>query len=251
MAKNTARLFLQTDPDWSETPIWSLDLVSAAIGSHEAKKRLRAGTTIRDQGCQLCCLAMVLHQLHREAVKPWDPASLLEEAREDYLSDDGVSLAPLYADLCADVSDGRVQLLAKEVFSAGGRQPKLSEVGLVRAYRDGSLPEDKRDALMVMLRIGTHDETEAAHYLLLDPDDSGSADSDDALVLDPDMPESTPRGSWTFANAWSRFLDPRTDEGVRARAVKAEHVEFGQVAAVYLFGRRAQQDYNALLGALL
>lgn len=251
MAKNTELPFLQTDGDWSETHIWSLRLVSRAIGSDEAKERLQAGTTIRHQGCQLCCLAMVLHQLHPEAVKPWDPLSLLEEARDDYLAAGGVSLAPLYADLCADVTDGRVQLLAKEVFAAGGRQPALSEVGLVRAYRDGSLPKEKRDDLMVMLRIGTHDETVAAHYLLLDPDDSGSADSDDALVLDPDMPERTMRGSWTFADAWRRFLDPRTDGGVKAQAVAAEHVESGQVAAVYLFGRRKQRDYNAVLRAFL
>lgn len=221
--------------------------VAQAVGSRrEAEDLLEAGTTIRHQGCQLCCIAMVLALLDERPESPWVPPTVLDAARE-FIRADGVSMVPLYADLCADLTGGRVQLLAKEYFAAGGVQPRLSQVGLVRAYR--ALPDAQRSRLMLMLRIGTHNETVASHYLLVAPTDDSPSDSDNAFVLDPDMAEGAEAQAWTFLDAWHHFVDVRSDGGAKAELVDKERVRPGQVAAVYLFGRRATDDYDAVLRA--
>lgn len=242
--------FLQKDRGWAKERIWDERQVARSVGSaSKAKRLLAAGTTFADQGCQLCSIATALAWLDDGAETPWNPRLVLKGARADYIGKSGVAMAPLYADLCTDLTNGRVQMLAKENFAAGGQQPRLSQVGLVRAYRDPALSPKRRAGLLVMLRIGTHDETIPSHYLLISPADAGPPDSDDALVWDPDMPDAPTPGSCTFMEAWRNFASPTADGGQRARRLKKEKVDAGRVASVYLFGRRAVNDFDSVLGA--
>jgi hypothetical protein len=239
--------FVQHDKRWAKKRIWNRAKVAQAVGSKKAGELLEAGTTFQSQGCQLCCIAMILRLLDVDPARPWDPPTVLRAARREFIGDNGVSMVPLYADLCADLTRGRVQLLAKEYYAAGGTQPRLSQVGLVRAYR--ALPGAERARYVLMLRLGTDDETVASHYLLLAPTDDDQSDSDNVVVLDPDMADGADAEGWTFLDAWDRFMDVDADGGERARLVEEDGVRPGQVAAVYLFGRRAEDDYDAVLSA--
>ena len=249
--------FLQYDPRWKNEILWDRKKVlrtaknELGLGPIQAKRLLQAypedggNSIMQNEGCQLCCLAMVLHILDADTSKmPWNPKRLLAQAQKGfYLTRAGLALTPLYADLCVDMTDGRVQLCAQEDYVPGSSEFKpqtLVTSHVIRAWR--SLPLSDRSDFVCMLRIGTHDQTANVHYLLLNPEDRGAPDSPDALVLDPDMPEDGDVETWSLMDAAEHFALDREDA--------LQGVKPGDIAAVYLFARWASGSSRTLLGAL-
>ena len=249
--------FLQHEGELADRDMWNVKDVMCALkklGAPEEDPFREQGTQFKDQGCQICCLAMVLHLLDEKAhaSDPWTPEKVLDLASDErYLTKVGLSLVPLYADLCVDATRGRVQLCAKENYAPAQGEflpQRLSNIFLVHAYR-GLKPSHRSD-FVVMLRIGTHDESYASHYLLIDPNDKGLPDSDDVLVLDPDMPIEERGKAWTFQRASDKFFRDRDLNPDEMTQIDDGKVSPGDVAAVYVFARWRSAKAGTLLGAL-
>ena len=247
--------YRQADPKWAKDIISVKDKL---IGVHLAVngRTLKEvedwdwGDTIETDGCLLTSLAMTLDLLApRPRSGRWTPRTLNTEARNLlYYSDAGLSIVPLYADLVADVTHGRVQLCAQEQYFSGEmgrrwRTPK--QCPLLRGYR--ALPKSRRLDFAVMLKLGTQDDNFASHYVLVDPDLPGSPDDDDVAILDPDQPVGrvTP---WYLSDSYSRLAkcpDILLEWGNRI------HWKEKQLAGVWVFGRWRNKRARSLAGDLL
>jgi hypothetical protein len=236
--------YRQNDPEWSRTLMWDRELVIRAdtelngqdpATSRQLLARYPAGNTIGNEGCMLTCLAMVMRLLADPAPEPWTPAKLNARAQARYYYTlAGLSMVTLYADLVSELSRGEVQLYIKEEHLPGmprwtpvfaGRSP------LIRAYR--SLPLATRANLLLMLKTGTYDDTRASHYVLLHPNDTGSIDEDDLLLLDPAMPLRRD-GPWRLSDS-SAWI---TGDPAIARAWEADGIGPLQIAGAWVFSRR-------------
>ena len=247
--------YRQADPKWAND---TMSLKNKLIGVHLAVngktladvRDWEWGDTIGTDGCLLTCLAMTLRLLATDGAR-WTPRTLNREARKLlYYSDAGLSIVPLYADLLADVSDGSVQLCVQEQYFAGekGHPARFaSQSSLIRGYR--TLSPAKRLDFTVMVKIGTHDDTFASHYVLVDPDQPGSPNEDDFAILDPDQPKRKRVKSWFVSDSYRRLHDERQDirtewhkQGIRWQE--------NQLCAVWAFARWRKRGSRCLAGDL-
>ncbi len=194
-----------------------LDGMSAA-DAEGLLREFKTGNSIGNEGCQLTCFAMVLALLAPYPSDPWTPPNLNSWAHKLlYYTRSGLSMTTLYADLVAEVTDGDVQLCLKEEYLpgvAGWPRMTCDTSALVRAYR--SLAPETRSRFLVMIKMGTYDDTVASHYVLLHPNEDPAPDDGDPLILDPAKPldEDGPwrmsdcaayiKGDRAIATAWSR-----------------------------------------------
>ena len=206
------------------------------------------GNTIGNEGCMLTSLAMVLHLLDDRPIHPaWTPTLLNEEAHaRHFYTLAGISMVPLYADLVSEVTQGEVQLCAKEDYFPG--EPKwprnyASTSLLVRAYRQ--LSQEDRKHYAVMLKTGTYDDTFASHYVLLDPNDPGDPDDKNPVILDPIMPKNA-NSPWRLSNS-ADFL--RSDKKVK-KAWDDRKIKRRQIGGVWLFARWQGRHAPLLMGSL-
>jgi len=198
------------------------------------------GNTIGNEGCLLTSLAMVLRILDRTRGTSWTPAVLNDEAHKlNYYTLAGLSMAPLYADIVSEVTEGEVQMCAKEEYLSGEPSwPRTyaSSSWLVRGYRQLS-PHNRRH-FAVMLKTGTYDDTIASHYVLLDPEQVGGPEEDDPNILDPAKPLKTD-GPWRLSNSAKRIC---RDRHIRAEW-EEKKIEPLQLGGVWLFARwRTSRD---------
>ncbi len=247
--------YRQDDPAWGADLMWDRDLVIRA--DHElngepltaARALLRNfsdGNSIGNEGCLLTSLAMVL-RLFAPATPTWTPRTLNQAAQDAYYyTACGLSMTTLYADLVSEVSGGAVQLAMKEEYLAG--EPGWPKVhvhtsALVRAWR--GLGAAERADLLVVLKTGTYDDTVASHYLLLHPDDAGTPDDPDPLVLDPAKPVDETR-AWRLSDS-ARTI---TQDAAIARGWAAAGIEPTQIGGAWVFVRWDRSTARPRVGAL-
>jgi hypothetical protein len=249
--------FRQDDPRWADELMWDRELVIRAateldgfsMADAQALLRpFRTGNSIGNEGCQLTCFSMVLRLLARDELTPWTPPRLNTAAHAlMYYTPSGLSMTTLYADIVSEVTAGRVQLALKEEYLPGTRawpQVFCDTAPLVRAYR--SLPTSQRGDLLIMLKMGTYDDTVASHYVLLHPHDEGSPDDDDPFILDPAKPLDEAR-PWRLSDcaAWIKG-DPAI-----GRAWERDGIEDTQIGGVWLFARWPEARDRSPLAPLL
>ena len=237
--------FRQDDPEWRNLAMWDRDKViethrlgnSASVQvAEDLLHRFPDGNTIRHEGCLITSLAMILRLLDRSKRGGlWTPAVLNAEAHElNYYTPAGLSMVPLYADIVTEVTGGEVQMCAKEEYLSGTQgwpRTYASTSWLVRAYRQ--LSPGERGHFAVMLKTGTYDDTFASHYVLLDPDQPGSPDEDDANILDPAMPLDAKR-PWRLSDS-AKFIR-ETEEDINVEWDKRK-IQPLQLCGVWLFAR--------------
>jgi hypothetical protein len=205
----------QDDPSWAKTVLWE-------------------GKTIEDEGCLLTALTMVLRMLDSQKNQYTTPDKLNEFAHEkEFYSIDGKSGVQLYADICLDASNGRVQLIAKEEYLSGEEgwiAHFACDSYLLRTYR--VLPLAIRKNYAIMVKIGVHDDTFASHYLIVDPDTPGNLDDNDFNVLDPAQPYDSKATCWTLS---SSYVQIRKDPDIATELDECQ-IEELQISGVWLFG---------------
>lgn len=252
--------YRQNDKRWANDPMWNYDDVDDVWNKYNKHKDIHKnynygkllenyddtefkGNTIANEGCLLTSLAMVLNQLHDES---WTPKTLNERAQEKlYYTTSGLSMVTLYADLVSDVSEGEVQLCAKEEYLPGyWDEAFASNLDLLRGYR--ILSPEKRKNLRVMVKTGTYDDTTASHYLLVDPDDQGSCDDNDFYVLDPAMPLKR-KGKWKLSQSSEQI----TGDGRIKKEWKKNKIDFLQLGGVWVFAKWENSESKLLMGSLI
>jgi hypothetical protein len=153
---------------------------------------------------------------------------------------------PLYADLVADITNGEVQLCAQEqYFSGEPHWQKTFPPGstLLRGYR--ALPADARAGFVVMLKIGTHDDTFASHYVLVDPGKPGAPDDTAVALLDPVQPSGARIRAWMLGDSYRHLND-----GDIGREWRRAGISANQLSGVWVFGRWRHQEQHSLAGIL-
>ena len=254
--------FRQDDERWGAEEMWHRPTVMCILSKFNhftsekannwmrdfSKNRGSKNNDIENEGCLIASLAMVLHLLDHDKRRRWSPKVLNKKAKENfYYSKSGVALVTLYADLVCDVTDGNVQLAAKEEYpwEPGDGYTTMADCAWANAYI--SAPEEVRKNFAVMLKIGTHDDTIASHYLLLDP--MQTEHSSNPLVLDPAMPFpiSISASGWRLFDSYKRICrDPDIGGELRKQKITKE-----MVRGVWIFGRWRSQNDTTLLGPLL
>ncbi len=245
----------QDDPRWGRDLMWNRRRVIRAaraggMSRSEAESLLwdyPDGNSIGNEGCQLTCLAMVLHLLAVPRRPAWTPRTLNRAAHEGlFYTLSGLGMNTLYADLVSEVSDGAVQLAIGENFLPGEKtwKPAYCDTApLVRAYR--SLTPGDRAGLVLMLKTGTYDDTMASHYVLLDPNSAQPPGDRNAEVLDPAMPAGR-SGRWTLSDS-AKWITQ--DPDIRREWRKAG-ISDTQVGGAWLFARCDRATGRPSLGAL-
>ena len=245
----------QDDPRWGRDLMWNRRRVIRAaraggMSRSEAESLLwdyPDGNSIGNEGCQLTCLAMVLHLLAAPRRPAWTPRTLNRAAHEGlFYTLSGLGMNTLYADLVSEVSDGAVQLAIGENFLPGEKtwKPAYCDTApLVRAYR--SLTPGDRAGLVLMLKTGTYDDTMASHYVLLDPNSAQPPGDRNAEVLDPAMPAGR-SGRWTLSDS-AKWITQ--DPDIRREWRKAG-ISDTQVGGAWLFARCDRATGRPSLGAL-
>ena len=249
--------FRQHDPEWADEVMWDRrSVIAAATGpgrmtrptAEALLREFRDGNTIANEGCQLTCLAMVLRLLARRAPSKWTPARLNRQAHLRYFyTPAALSLVQLYADLVLDITDGEVQLCAKEEYLGGSRgwlPTYASGAWIIRSYRRLT-PRARRD-FVVMLKTGTHDDSVASHYVLLHPDRPGINEEENPEILDPAMPLYSQK-EWRLSDSAKQVTrDPEI-----AREWRKAKIKPLQLSGVFLFGRWRRADDDALMRPML
>jgi hypothetical protein len=98
-----------------------------------------------------------------------------------------------------------------------------------------------------MLKIGTHDDTFASHYVLVDPTPPGGPDEDDVALLDPAQPLNSSEFSWSLSDSYKHLKSDRTI----AREWRRAKISPRQLSGVWVFGRWRSADQRSLAAALL
>lgn len=241
--------FRQDDPQWSSDLMWKRDDVMAVHQEYNHKAKAEAsrllrkfsdGNTIGNEGCLLTCLAMILRILDQRPKQNWSPRTLNTYAQKcRYYTPCGLSMATLYADLVCEASKGDVQLLLKEEYLSGEEgweKPTYANTCLpLRAYR--ALTELDRKDIVIMVKVGTYDDTIGSHFLLVDQAKPGKPADKDFIVLDPAEPlPAEPLGEkaiWRLSNSCDRI---RQDKKINQEWKKANVVNL-QLAGVWVFAR--------------
>jgi hypothetical protein len=235
--------FRQDDPEWSSDTMWNRDDVMAVHQKYNRKTKaeasgllryFRGGNTIGNEGCLLTCLAMILRILDQSQKQYWSPRTLNNYAQEQcYYTTCGLSMATLYADLVCEASKGEVQLLLKEEYLSGeeGWEPTYANTCLpLRAYR--ALTEPDRKNVVIMVKVGTYDDTVGSHFLLMDQAKPGKPADKDFIVLDPAEPPGE-KATWRLSESCHRI---RQDPKINQAWKKAKVVNL-QLAGVWVFAR--------------
>jgi hypothetical protein len=248
--------YRQDDPHWGNDLMWDRAKVIKAdtMLNGDTKKQAESlmrefpdGNSIGNEGCELTSMAMILRLLSPKTDKPWTPRTLNQEAQARYYyTPCGLSMAQLNADLVSEVSKGSIGLAMKEEYLSGIKPwPKMfcNTSALVRAYR--SLTPEERKDYAVMIKIGTYDDTVASHYLLLDPNDTGSPDGDDPLVLDPAEPLDQ-TGPWHLSDSSHHILgDPEI-----AKEWKKYGIEPTQLGGAWVYAKSSPDSSHSVMGPL-
>lgn len=250
--------FRQNDGEWRNEPMWVREKVADVHRKYNgaslaaAKQLLHAypeGNTIGNEGCLTTSLAMVLRLLDPSR-KGWTPQTLNQEATKRlFYTEAGLSMVPLYADLVADVTNGEVQLCAQEQYFSGDRgwaNTKTFPPGstLLRGYR--ALSARERGDFVVMLKIGTQDDTFASHYVLVDPNQSGSPDEKDVALLDPAQPSRPRVKPWMLSDS-CKYLKGDRDIG---RKWQRARISALQLSGIWVFGRWRHREQHSLASVL-
>lgn len=251
--------FRQDDEEWRNEPMWVREKVADVHRKYNDASLVDAqallhpypsgNNTIRNEGCLITALAMVLRLLG-PASKGWTPRTLNQEAKKLlFYTEAGLSMVPLYADLVADVTNGDVQLCAQEQYFSGDRgwaNTKTFPPGstLLRGYR--ALSARERGDFVVMLKIGTQDDTFASHYVLVDPNQPGSPDEKDVALLDPAQPSRPRVKPWMLSDSY-KYLKGDRDTG---REWQRARISALQLSGVWVFGRWRHQEQHSLAAVL-
>jgi len=249
--------YRQDDPVWSDDLMWDRELVIRAateldgvpIGTARSLMRwFPNGNSIGNEGCMLTCLAMALRLLAPDALVAWTPRSLNRAAHElYYYTLSGLSMTTLYADIVSEVTVGKVQLALKEEYLPGVQAwPKVfpHTSALLRAWR--SLTPEQRAHSVVMLKLGTYDDTVASHYVLVQPDEIDGPDDPNPLILDPAMPhQATMPWRITDSSGWIT-----TDPAI-GRAWTRDGIEPNQIGGVWVFTRWNDAHDRSRMGPLV
>jgi len=118
--------FLQTDSRWRNEIMWEKESVER-VAINELKTSTRnaskliysfpVGNVIGTEGCLLCSLAMVLKLLDDYTEISWTPKKLNTIAQEElFYTKCCFSTVRLYSDICSELTDGYVQMCAKEEY---------------------------------------------------------------------------------------------------------------------------------------
>lgn len=238
--------YRQDDPKWANDIMWNRrDVIEVDVKYNKqspkvAESLLREfddGNTIGNEGCGLTALSMVLHLL--DSKKTWTPRTLNKVAQAGYYyTPSGLSMATLYADLVSDASNGGVQLIAKEEFLSGepGWPKKFANtVPLIRAYR-GLKPEE-RAGVLLMVKMGTYDDTVASHYIILHPERIESPENRDPEILDPAKPLDA-NGPWFLSDACKRIVE---DPEIKKEWAKKGIVPL-QIGGAFAFAKQKGKD---------
>ncbi len=249
--------YRQDDPVWARDLMWDRKLVLRAATqlngmsktqANELLRKFRDGNSIGNEGCQLTCMAMILRMLAPAAQPAWTPRTLNRAAQAAlYYTRSGLSMTTLNADLVSEVSSGAVQLgLKEEYLPAVSPWPRMyaNTSPLVRAYR--SLPPSARTDFLVMLKVGTYDDTVASHYVLLHPNAEESIESADAEILDPAMPAAH-EGPWRLTDS----ADWISGDPEIAAAWVADSIEPTQIGGAWVFTRWNAASGQSLLAPLV
>lgn len=249
--------FRQSDEEWGDDDMW---VKAQVVGAHqdynfasvEAAKDLlhdhpSGGNTIGNDGCLLTCLAMVVRLL--QPTSGCTPRSLNRQAKRMlYYTEAGISMVPLYADLVGDVTKGNVQACAQEQYFSGERQWRTTKTyasgcTVLRGYR--ALSANQRRDFVVMLKLGTHDDTFASHYVLVDPENAGSVDDKDVALLDPVQPSRKRVKPWMLSDSY-RYLS----DGEIGREWRRHNISPLQLSGVWVFGRWKHAHQHSLAAVL-
>ena len=244
--------YRQSDPAWGKDLMWDRDKVmdvhrryngaSQAEAAH-LLRTFRGGNTIAKEGCLLTCLAMVLRLLAPRG-RYWTPRKLNKFASDNlYYTRAGLAMVTLYANMVCEASKGEVQLLLKEEYLSGEprwARTQASECLPVRAYRMLSLPE--RRHVVIVLKIGTYDDTVASHFVLVDPANPGSPEDDDIPILDPDQPMKSAKRVWRLSDSSRRMRQ----DGEIGKLWRRHRIGDLQLAGVWVFARWESADQDLL-----
>jgi len=250
--------YRQDDPAWGADLMWDRDLVIQAdtdlngdtkANAESLLREFADGNSIGNEGCQLTCFAMILRLLAPDTKPAWTPKTLNQAAQDlYYYTLCGLSLTTLYADLVSEVTNGEIQLCAKEEYLSGVESwPRefANTSALVRAYR--SLPPKKRSNFLVMLKTGTYDDTVASHYVLLHPNESESPDHDDVEILDPAKPSDETKATWRLSDSAQVITgDPDIAKGWADGGIQPT-----QIGGVWVFSRWSASHDRSLLAPLI
>jgi hypothetical protein len=244
--------FRQSDPVWGKDLMWDRTKVMEVHRQYngasrkEAEELLRkfpGDNTIANEGCLLTSLAMVLRLLAPRG-RYWTPRTLNKFAFENlYYTRAGLSMVTLYADMVSDASKGEVQLLLKEEYLSGELgwpRTQASKCLPLRAYR--MLSEAERKNVVIILKIGTYDDTVASHFVVADPANPGSVDEDDVPILDPAQPMKPVKRVWRLSDS-SRQI--RRDNEI-AEEWRQHKIGDLQLAGVWVFARWESADQTLL-----
>jgi hypothetical protein len=249
--------YRQSDPRWGSDLMWDRDLVLQAATELDGVPKADAAALIREyddgnnisnEGCQLTCIAMVMRLFDPHAEPAWTPATLNRAAHDGFeYTLSGLSLTTLYPDIAADMTEGKIQLLAKEEYPSGVKPwppMHVSSSPLARAYL--SLSPRERSGVLVMLKTGTYDDTVASHYVLLDPDSTQTPSTNDALILDPAMPLDA-KGQWRLSDS----AEVITEDPDIASGWKENGITPTRIAGVWAFARWDAAAAKPLIGSFV
>lgn len=224
--------YRQHDPRWKANIMWDrrkvidIGIKYNGLSRKEAGSLLfnfKSGNTIETEGCLLTCLSMVLCLLHH---KDWTPDRLNDFAQENlYYSQSGLSMTTLYADLVGEASKGKVQLFMKEEYS----QMKVFPSSSIPLQAYLSLSYKERSNCAVMIKVGTHDDTFASHFVLADPENA-IPNQDDITLLDPYQPLRSKR-LWSLSDSCKRLCK---EKNISLEWSK-NNISFLQIAGIWIF----------------
>ena len=250
--------YRQDDPRWGHDLMWDRSLVVDVARQKEGFSAVEAaalmrefpdGNNIANEGCQLTCLAMVLRLLDPSHKPAWTPGNLNAAAHEGlYYTLSGLSVSTMYADIVSDLTDGLVQLIAKEEYPAGQSPwPSMTTANSPLASAYLGLDQKQRGSCLVMLKTGTWDDTVASHYALIDPTTQTNSSANDPNLLDPAMPADH-EGPWNLTDSARWILqDPEIKKAWQSEGISPTQI--GGVWAFSIFDRESGLNSSSPLAA--
>ena len=174
----------------------------------------------------------------------WTPRKLNKFASDQlYYTRAGLAMVTLYADIVCEASKGEVQLLLKEEYLSGEPNwpgTQASECLPLRAYQ--MLSRAERQDVVIVLKIGTYDDTFASHFVVVDPANPGSPEDDDVPILDPAQPMNSAKRIWHLSDSSRRMRqDDKIDKEWRQHRIGDL-----QLAGVWVFARWGRADQTLL-----
>lgn len=250
--------FRQDNPDWADCEMWHRPTIIETLVSKnkwtedEASEWIRkfkgdrpdkpGKNNIGNEGCLITSLAMILVLLGSKKFQNKTPEYLNKFAMEKlYYSRSGISLVPLYADIILEITEGAVQLAAKEEYSWSPKESKTTMSNSTIAKKYLCSAENIRKNYALMIKIGTYDDAVASHYLLIDPDKQDLTDN--PKVLDPAMPLESKKTIWTLSDSYRQICK---DPDIKKKILK-EGVDETTIRGIWLFAKWENSSSESLL----